>query len=396
MKRILVLGAGLYNARVLVRLREAGFHVLAVDRDPEAAGSRVAHEFKAIDLSDAPAVLRWAEERRVDGVMAVNDFGARTASYVAARMGLPGLPPEVAEAANDKGLMRDVWKAAGLPIPSYRVVGSLEGLRAAAAEVGFPCVLKPTDCGGSGRGISVVRSADDLEWAFDFARPYVKNDRFIVEQFLDGTEMTVETISIGGRVTVLAMSDKVKPELRTRVATSLNYPADLPEATLREVESLVRRAVLAIGIADGMAHTEVIVTGRGPALVEVGARGGGGHIFHTIIEAVSGVDAPAAAARLLTGLPVELPPLRNNGAVYRFFNPPAGILKAARNFEEARRVEGVLDIGLSKRPGDRVGNLENSLQRAGFVVTAGRTRREAVEVADRVESLIEFVVEPAA
>lgn len=394
MKKILILGAGYYYRPVITRLRQAGFHVLAVDRDPAAPGAVFAHEFSPINLTDRKAVLAYARQKAIDGIMPVNDFGTRTSAYVCQEMGLIGLSPAAAGAANDKGVMRDVWSRDGLEIPQYAVVSSLEELKTALEEIGFPAVLKPTDCGGAGRGISVLASDGDIKWAYDFAKPYVENDRFIIEKFIPGIELTVETLSLDGKVHVLAMSDKEKPELRTRVATSLNYPAAISPQMEERVRDLVCQAVLSIGILNGMAHTEVMLADTGPVLIEIGARGGGGHVFHTCIEAVSGICAPVEFANLITGGTVRLPELEKKGCCYRFFNPPHGLLQAVRNVDIARKFPGVLDIGIIKKAGDEVGNLKNSLFRAGYVVTCGRDRKEAMGIADQIESLVEFDVIP--
>lgn len=394
MKKILVLGAGYYYRQIIKQLMEAGFYVLAIDKNPGAPGAKYAHEFESIDIVDKVSVLDFAQKKQIDGIMAVNDFGTRTASFVSQEMGLVGLPYEVVEAANDKGLMRDVWRNACLAIPRYKVISSLNELHNTIDEIGFPCVLKPTDCGGSGRGVCVIRSVEDIEWSFNFAKPYVKNARFILEEYLDGIELTIESISVNGKVHILATSDKVKPDIRTRVATSLNYPAEFCEDTLKKVEALVVQAVMAIGIENGMAHTEVIVTCDGPKLVEIGARGGGGHVFHTCIESTSGIKAPVEFAKLLTGDCVTLQKINKNGCVYRFFNPSQGILKEVINFEKVKNLEGLLDLGIVKKPGDKVGLLENSHDRAGFVVTEGKTRKDAVALADYVENTIKFIVDP--
>ncbi|MDY6863872.1 MAG: ATP-grasp domain-containing protein, partial [Thermodesulfobacteriota bacterium] len=315
-----------------------------------------------------------------------------TASYVSQNMGLIGLSCETAESVNDKGIMRDIWNNAGLAVPEYKIVSSLDELKEAINKIGFPCILKPTDCGGAGRGISIIRSYEDVVWSFNFARPYVKNDRFIIEEFLDGTEMTIESISIGGKVYILAMSDKVKPDVKTRVATSLNFPAVLPEVILQKVKKLVQKAVTTIGIDNGMAHTEVIVTKDRPKLVEIGGRGGGGHVFHTCIETTSGIKAPVECAKLLTGMEVNLSEVKKKGCVYRFFTPPKGILKSVKNVEKAKSVKGVLDLDIVKKIGEKVGDLENSLHRTGFVVTKGEDRSEAISLADYIESMIQFEV----
>jgi biotin carboxylase len=265
---------------------------------------------------------------------------------------------------------------------------------AAARAVGFPVIVKPPDAGGGGRGVSIARDADELEWSLELARPWAHDGRLMVEQMLDGVEVTVETLSWQGQVHVLATSDKTKPELRTRVATDLTYPARLPRSTVTRVCEVARNAVRALGIVNGPAHTELIITGDGPVPVETGARGGGGHIFAAIVREVSGVDFVRETARVLLGHPPDVTISHARGCVYRFLNPPSGILMAVHGLDEARSLPGVLDIGMLKQPGDRVGNLANSLERAGFAVVSGPDAETAHRRADQVESVVRFEIEP--
>ncbi|MCO5254557.1 MAG: ATP-grasp domain-containing protein [Bacteroidetes bacterium] len=393
MKKIAVLGAGLYNIGVYKELKTGGFYTIAIDGNPKAPCFEFADESVVLNFSDKKQLLEYLSQNKVDAILPINDWGTVSAAYVSEKLGLVGINEASAILATDKGRMRDCWRENGLPNPKYFVFENEDELFAQIDKVGFPCVVKPTDSGGSGRGISVLKSKDDLDWAFEFAKPYARNGRFICEGFVEGTELTIETISKEGQVYVLAMSDKEKPELRTRVATSLNYPANLTEKQREIVEETVKKAVLALGIVVGMAHTEVIIKDENVYMVETGARGGGGHIYHTIIKAVSGKNAPVVCAQILTGSNPDLTSIQSNGAVYRFFNPPHGILKEVKGVEEAKMLNGVLDIGIIKKSGDEVGNLKNSLERAGFVVTSGKNRQEAVKLANQVESKIEFIIE---
>ncbi len=393
MKKIAVLGAGIYNIRVYEKLRQGGFYTIAVDGNAHAPGAEYADEFVHLNFTDHEILYQYFAQNPVDALMPVNDWGTKSAAYVNAKLGLKGISETAALAATDKGIMRETWQQAGVPNPPFFVFSTLDELKNNIQNIGFPCVIKPTDSGGSGRGISVLKSADDLEWAYDFAKPFVRNNRFICEGFVEGTELTIETLSVNGEVYILAVSDKEKPDLRTRVATSLNYSAKLTEAQLALVEDTVKRAIKALGIHTGMGHTEAIINGMEIRMVETGARGGGGHIFHTIIEAVSGINAPVALANLLTGIQPDLSTILKRGAIYRFFNPPAGILKSVQGIEEVKSWPGVLDIGMIKKPGDEVGNLKNSLERAGHVITSGENRSAAIALADKVEQTVKFEVE---
>ena len=335
-----------------------------------------------------------AKRHKVDGVMAINDFGVRAAAYVSQSLGLVGIDMDAAHAEINKGAMREVWQRAGLPIPDFRVISTVEKALDASEELGFPLVMKPTESAG-GRGVSVVKNRDEVEWSFDFAKPFAKNNRIIVESFLDGIEMTIEALTYKGKTQILAMSDKYKPEMRYRVATRLNYPAFFSEEILSDVRTVVTKAVKAIGIENGVSHTEVIVTNEGPKLVEMAARGGGGHIFSTIVKEVCGVNMVQELAKILTGETPDLTPKYQRGCVYGFFHPPPGIIKAIHGFEEAKAAEGVIDIGIFKKIGDEVGDLINSLQRVGFFVVGASCRDEAVKLADKIDNMVIFEMESA-
>jgi biotin carboxylase len=393
-KSLLVLGGGTYYLRALEAIRDAGYRTVVVDRDPAAPGLAIADVGRAIDMVDAPAVLALARAERVDGVMPLNDFGVPTAAHVAHALGLRGLSPRTAELACDKGLMREQWERDGLANAAFRVVVSPDEARAACAEIGFPVVVKPADSGGGGRGVSVVREPGELAWAYDFAAPHARNGRIVVERFLEGTELTVESVSHDGDVHVLAVSDKVKPPLRTRVATRLTYPADISAATLERVHALAAAAVRSVGITDGPSHVEMIVTDAGPVLLELGARGGGGHVFSLIAEAVSGVPMVAESARVLVGDTPDLRVRHRHACVYVLFCPELGVIREIRGVEAARALPGVLDLGITRRPGDVLGPLADSLHRSGFAVVAAHTRDEAIRRADAVSRTVQFELDP--
>jgi biotin carboxylase len=393
MKKIAVLGASTYNINVYKKLKQGGFYTIAVDGNPNAEAASYADKFIHIDYSDVNTLISICKEEKIDAIMPINEWGVMPAAKASNVLGLIGNSEKTALLATDKGLMRQTWRENGVNGPDFFVFKTLNELKEGLTHIGYPCVVKPTFSGGGGRGISVLKSIEDAEWAYNFALPAVKYGTMICESFVEGTELTVETISVNGEVFVLAMSDKEKPELRTRVATSINYPAMISENQRILVEEIVKKAVLALGIRSGMAHSEVILNGEEVKMVETGARGGGSHIFPLIIEAVSGINTPVVFAQLLTGEKPNLANIQRNGVVYRFFNPPHGILKEVIGLEEVRKWEGILDVGITKKKGDEVGNLKNSLERAGFVVAKGENRNEAQILANKAEEFIKFDIE---
>jgi biotin carboxylase len=396
MKKIAVLGASVYNLDVYKILQLNGYYTIGIDANCQAACANIANKFIPLDFSDEQQLLEICRSEEIDAIMPINEWGVLPSAYVCQEMGLIGNSLETANNSTDKGRMRDCWAILKNGNPDYFVFKTFEELQENINQIGYPCIIKPTFSGGGGRGISVVKSSADLKWSFNFARADDQNNLLICEAFMDGLELTIETLSINGIVNILAISDKFKPDLRTRVSTSLNFPANISEKDEYDVITLVKKAVLALGIKNGMAHSEVILTSSGPKMVETGARGGGSHIFPLIIEATSGIPAPLLYAKLLVGEKIKLNETTKIPVIYRFFNPPYGILKYVKNFDEIKSWKGVLALGVTKEPGDIVGDLKNSLERSGYVVVTAASRKDAEKLADKVEQTLEFVTEKIA
>ncbi|PID28829.1 MAG: hypothetical protein CSB55_03500 [Candidatus Cloacimonadota bacterium] len=394
MKKIMILGAGFYYIDIIKNLKRNGYYVIVSDKNPDAPGFEFADEYAVIDIVDKEALYNYAKELKIDGIMAVNDFGTRSAFYVSQKLGLTNPSYLSGICGNDKGLMRDVWSHEGLPQPEYFIFSGLNDVELIKKKLNFPVVVKPVDAGGGGRGISVAFNEDELIESIEHASAYVKNGRYIAEEFMDGTEVTVDSLVFQGKVYPLAISDKEKPESKYFVATSLNFPAKFSAEIIEKIENTVIRATESLGVINGASHAELIVKGSEIRLVEMGIRCGGGHLFHTIIEENSGINAPKELAEILCGGKPNLVKKQNLGVCYRFFNPSrTGIIKSIEYDENLVKSDFVSAFGITAEVGDEFTGLIDSMKRVGFVVTKGRNREEAVKNADLIESCIKFEFE---
>ncbi len=391
-KKILILGGGNYYVKTIKSVSQLGYEVHCIDRDAGAPGFQYADYHAVIDIGDREGVLEYARQKNIKGIMPVNDFGTRAGFFASQKLNLIGPSLLSGICGNDKGIMREVWGVEELPQPQYHVFDKDASVESISQKISFPLVVKPTDCGGGGRGIMIANNSEELRQAISHAQPFAKNNRLIAEQFIDGVELTIDSIVYQGQVIPLAISDKIKADSRFRVATSLNFPADLDEDMLKMVKKLAVRATEVMGIQSGMTHLELIITpGRELKLVEIGMRGGGGHLFNTIIEVVTGVNAPQELAKILCGDVPNLTIQSNQGCVYRFFNPPGqGIIKNVRYDRELVAQSSVVDFGITIKPGGQHIGLVDSLRRVGYVITKGRDRQEAVQLADLIESSVYF------
>jgi biotin carboxylase len=389
---ILQLGAGELMKHSIRQIQALGHKVYTIDKNPDAPAFVIADGHAPIDLVDVDAITDYARKIGAKAILAVNEAGVLSAAEVSQCLGLGGLHPDTAIKALDKGMMRQAWETAKLAQPKFVIVDAIEKVPDAAAQIGYPLILKPTMNWGS-RGISRVDSPEELAWATEFAATNQRSGCFIVEQCIDGTEMTIEGLMQDGEVSILAKSDKEhQPHPRFRVAMGLNYPAKFSADILEQTDELICNAAKALGLDNCAIHAEAMLLNGTVYLIEMGARAGGGHIFGQIVEAASGVCMPQALIKILLGEKTDIRPKYQHGAVYRFFAPPQGVFISAEGVEEARKLEGVLDFGFQMDAGRVAGAIEGDADRPGYCVTTGANREEAMAIADRAVGMMRFTM----
>jgi len=394
-RTLMVLQAGYSQVPVIKAAKKMALKVVAIDRNPNAPGMKVAHTAIPIDVIDVDGITKVAEELGVDGVFPCGDVSVRTAAVVAERLNLPGLKFEVAEAATDKAILYQRFAKSGVPHPNNRIVSTFEEALEEAENMKFPLILKPTLSFGGSRGVIRINKIDDLDKGFAFTQKFSRNGLVIIEEFLDGVEHTIESLTYKGVSHVLAMSDKVRVKDPYCVATSLDYPSAFTKEAQMEMREVAKQAVKAVGIENGASHIEVITTDDGPYVIDFGARGGGaGFISAVIVPHVSGVNMIQEMIRISLGdEPENLEPTCLRGAVFRFFAPPPGLVLRINGVEEVRRIKEVVDFRLNLKVGDIVPQLTNQLQRVGHFVVLADSREMALKKAHEIEKLVEIVVQ---
>lgn len=395
-KRILILGASRYYIRSIISAKELGCEVIVIDRNPLSEGFKYADNYEVVDITDIEGAIKVAKKYAVDGVIAINDFGVRTASAIASELGLVGISSEVAQRVTNKALMRQKWWQDRVPSPRFRVVRTLDEALGALDELNtYPLILKPADSrGGASRGVLQINSKGELPIALEFAQQFYEDKSVVIEEFIEGSEHSVEMIIYKGGAYILAISDKIKTPLPYRVDKSVIYPANLPADKMAEVRRVAIMAVKSLGIDIGAAHVEICVTKDGPVLFELGARCGGGGIPDPIVPFLTGIEMFKETVRIAIGeKPHNLNPLYTKGCVYRFIIPKPGRVRKIIGLDKVKQWPGILDCEVFVKAGDEVPSVKIGRDRSGFIIAGGSNREEAIELADKAESYIRFEYE---
>ena len=402
MRSVLFVGAGRHQRRAILRARELGLRVVAVDRNPDALGLREADVAEPVDFTNVDAVTEVGRRHGVDGVLTVSaDRAVPVVAAVAERLGLPGIGTETAHRLTHKIAMRRALADAGVPQPRFAAARDHASARAAGETVGFPAVLKPADSGGQ-RGVFRLDSADDLDGHLHSALAESAEGETIVESFHDALELNGIAIARNGRVDVLTLSDRLRPAgIGFGVGWILVYPASIYADVLERAEDVAAAAVRALGLENGIAFPQLLVEDDGTVLVvEVAARIPGGQMADLVRHAV-GVDLVETALRFALGDPVPdelaLPQFVQPLAI-RFLTAepgplPTGTVTAIGSLEPVLAADGVVQADTYLQAGETIRPVRLDGDRRGYVIAVADTSDEALRRAEAAARLLEVEVE---
>jgi len=396
-KTLLIIAAGPLQVPAIEEAAALGLRTVAVDANPMAPGMALADARYVLDIFDAVAIEEIARAEKIAGVMTLcTDAPVRTVAAVAAALGLPALSPAAAANATDKRLMRKALLANGAPVPGFCGVESIGAALAAADALAYPLALK-VPCSSGSRGVYRVDTPGDLANRIVQAREYQPHGDLLLEEWMDGPEVSVEGVCCGGRVHVIQVTDKLLFPGAFPVEAGHSQPSRLSATTVAQIRAATEAGVRALGLNYCAFHAELKITRDGPKIVEIGARLGGDRISTHLTPLSTGVNLVRAAIQIAVGQAPDIVPSMARGAAVRYFH--------AADCGTVERVEGLDDIsslpGLELlyaaserdgplRPGFVIGEIRSSLDRYGHVLFSGDSAVQASERAEQAASMVKF------
>lgn len=396
-------------------LRDGGHHYVLVTRDPDLYRLpdgephpvlALASEVIIAETNDDAALVAAAREvaarQGIDGVLTTCDYYLPAVALVAGELGLPGAPADVLHTATRKHLVRQVLAAKGVPDVPYAVASTWAQAHKAAADLGYPLVVKPVDM-NSGTGVRKVHDEAGLAVAFAEATAPERNTRdqplerlALLERVLEGPEYSVESVTRDGVTRVLGITAKSVAEPGVEAGSGFVesghlFPAPLPPDERAAIERHVVAVLDAVGLTHGISHTEVRVTAAGPRLIELNPRQGGGYIFE-LVRLVTGFNPLQVLVDLALGRePVPGPSVAASAAVTFLLPPSDGVVRAVLGAERLAQDDRVVgyetpSAGREVRPGD-------NNERIGHVLVADPRGRDAKTWADELAAGLDIRID---
>ena len=373
-KSLLILAASLYQVPVILKARGLGYRVLTTDNRPDNPGHALAHESHTVDTTDASGILALARKAGVAGLMCpATDVAVISAAEAAAALGLPGPPPEAAQILTGKDSFRKFLRAGGWPAPAGQTLAGPvwpEGLPRGSG----PWIIKPNRSSGS-KGVFIINDEADFRCRAPESLALSLDGLAVVEQFIGGSQHTVEGFWENGRLGLVMVTDRLTAPPPHTATWGHLVPSRLEEAGLARVMDLIGQVAGRLGLTNGPFDCDFVWDGREAFLLEMSPRLGGNALAR-LVEAVWGVDFTAAAIAQATGEPVTLRPgTPHPAAVVLLGLDRAG--RAVWDEEEEKRLrrENWVDhLALDVPPGTRAQAFTDGRRRLGEALITAEDR----------------------
>lgn len=391
-KKIIIVGASALQIPMIKKAKELGYKVGVVDYNPNAPGIEHADRYFNVSTIDPEGVCKATKEFEADGITTVGtDIPMRAIAYTCSTLGLVGITEDTAYNATDKAQMIKKFKEFDVPHPWYYIVDNCDYGKI-KSKLSYPCICKPTDNSAS-RGVITINREHELEECMLYSSSYSRSGKILIEQLLVGSEISVEAFVIDGITHILAITDKITTGSPHFVEMGHSQPSQFSNLLKKEILDISRKAIFAMGIKNGPAHVEMMITNNGPVLIEIGARLGGDYITTDLVPLSTGIDMLAATIHLACGKIPDITRKYSKASSIRYVKTNCGIIKSIKGIEHALKVDGVKRLEILKSIDEKVPEICNSIDRIGYVIAQGETVQEAENACSMALKTVKIMVD---
>lgn len=389
----MIVGASVLQLPAILKAKEMGLEVAVVDFNPEAIGIPYADKYYNGSTMNEDEVLAAAEDYKPDGIMTLaTDMPMRGVAKVAERLGLSGISYDTAVKATDKFEMIKAFKAHDVASPWFFTVDNKDELNGLESQLSYPCIMKPTDNAGS-HGVVLAKCFDDLLNEYEYSRESARHGRVIIEEYLKGDEVSVEVMVVDGKVNILQITDKLTTGAPHFVEMGHSQPSRHPSETQQAIKELAIKACQSVGINQGPTHVEMMVTSRGPVMIELGARMGGDNITTALVPLSTGIDMVKATIEVAMGNKPDIEPIFHLGSAIRYIDAPEGVIASIDGVDAAEQMPSVKKVIMTKAVGEPSTPIHCSNDRIGSVIAQAATADDAVRACEEAMRTIKIEIE---
>lgn len=374
--KALVLCGGMSQLDLVQKLKVRGIEAILADMNPKAPAVKYADKFYRVSTLDIDGIRNVAREEQVDFILSVcADQMLLVAAQISEELGLPCyIDHETARNVSSKEYMKRIFVENNIPTSKHIVreklnLDDIKGMQ-------FPLVVKPVDAYSS-KGVKRVENTEELAAAFQTAVEISRTKTAVIEEFVDGEELSVDIYVEEGKAKVLCIRilDKI-PGIDGFIICRGRYPAPLSKDVYTQVEHVGQQIADAFHLMNTPMLIQMKTDGKKVSVIEFCARTGGG-IKYRLMPKVSGFDVVQAVLDLTLGEKPHYDGYHLNGYIideFLYCNP--GEFDHLEGFEELLE-EGIIDhYDLFKAKGHQFKTIGSSGDRVAYFSVIADTLEE--------------------
>lgn len=369
MARVMVIAGGTWQCPIVKFAKSKGHYVICSNLYEDSPAFKYADIGLVANVLDKEKNLEFAKEYKPDAVLTEqSDIAVTTVAYIADQLGIKGIGLDIANRFTNKYFMREFTSKAGFASPKYKLCYEIGEATEFLKDVPVS-IIKPLDSQSS-RGIHIVRTAKEIEDNFDDCIQYSNSEKAIViEEYIDGTEFTVDGLKTTTDYVVTAISEKEHYAYNPSVANKLVFTQGNHRFDYDKLRKVNTDMVKTMGLPFGITHAEYKYKDGEFYLIEIAARGGGTKISSDIVPLVSGINSNEIYLNILLGEDDRISENPHHDcAILGFFDFKPGKVTKITGLEEAAKQPGVHDLSLEIKVGEKLGQAQDDRSRCGYYI----------------------------
>ncbi|MCL6591375.1 MAG: ATP-grasp domain-containing protein [Firmicutes bacterium] len=333
----------------------------------------------------------------VSGILTYSEKLTNIVGNVADYFGFRGVSKDAAQSIRNKFIMRQKFKENSAPTPDFQLIRSTVEASEFIKKNGFPVVIKPT-LGGSSEAVVKINDYAELERYFthvyDLSFSKFGYSGILIEEYIEGIEVSVEAAVNNGEVHIIMVTDKEKGAEPFFLETGHIVPSQLPEEIKNVIRETAIKGIKALKIQNGITHTEIKWSKeKGPYVIEIGGRLGGDFIPH-IVNLATGINLNTVLIDIILGRELKIEQTENNFCAVRFICPKTtGIFLGFGNTEKVLQKENAVSWKLKGTMGNKILLPPEEYQtRLGYYILKEKSYPLLAEKLDRITKNIELEI----
>lgn len=392
MLKVMVVAGGQWQCPILKRIKDMGHYVICSNLYEDSPGFVFADATAIANVLDREKNLEIAKQYMPDAILTdQSDIAVPTVAYVAEQLGIRGITSEKAKLFTNKYLMRDFTAKAGFASPGYRLCHTAEEAKDFLKTYGRS-IIKPLDSQSS-KGVHIIDTPEQIDDSFEDALQYSNGEKAVViEEYIEGTEFTVDGLKTDDAYYVTAISQKEHFAFNKSIASKLLFSNTNEQFDYDKLRKVNTEMVKVMGLPFGLTHAEYKYRNGEFYLIEIAARGGGTKISSDIVPLVSGIQTNEILVNTLLGQKPEVKVgVKHEYAVLGFFDFKPGKVVSIEGMDEAWKIEGVHDLGLEVRVGDVLAQANDDRSRCGYYILYADSREELLEREKKLKNTLKVI-----